>query len=126
MTKPSTAPAEAGELTGSQAAAIARLHKAALGAALGLTLALTLAVVTLVAIVWPEGRAEGLGLLAEYFHGYAVSVPGAAVGAAWAAFVGFIAGWFLAFTRNFVIGASIWYARTRADFNSTSDLLDHI
>ena len=38
----------------------------------------------------------------------------------------FMAGWFTAFCRNFVIAVSIWSVRARAELASTRDFLDHI
>ena len=45
---------------------------------------------------------------------------------AWGFVVGFVAGWFSAFTRNFVIAASLWLSRTRNELEASRDFLDHI
>jgi hypothetical protein len=39
---------------------------------------------------------------------------------------GFVAGWFVAFVRNFVVTVSVFALRTRAELSQTSDFLDHI
>jgi hypothetical protein len=67
-----------------------------------------------------------LGLLAQYFAGYSVSWPGALIGAAWAGFSGFVLGWFLAFSRNFLVGVTLFVVRRRAEWDQTKDFLDHL
>lgn len=104
--------------------AFAPLHKRAFGVALGLASGATLAVMTIVAVL--RGGPDQLGLLSNYFYGYTVTWTGAAVGFAWMSFVGFCAGWFTAFSRNFIIAASLWLGRTRAELEATRDFLDHI
>jgi hypothetical protein len=47
------------------------------------------------------------------------------IGAAWAGFVGFVLGWFLAFSRNFLLAVMILVLRSRAS-SRRRDLLDHI
>jgi hypothetical protein len=106
--------------------AFAPLHKRVFGLALGLTFALLMAVATIVALLVDPAEHLGLQLLAVYFHGYSVSWPGAVVGAAWAGMVGFVAGWFLAFCRNFVIATWLIYVRARANLRETRDFLDHL
>jgi hypothetical protein len=106
--------------------AFAPVHKRAFGAAVGLAVGMLLLLVTLAnALLMPE-QTYPLVLLGEYFAGYDISVQGAVIGAAWGAFVGFVAGWFLAFARNLVIAAWIFIVRTRAELAATRDFLDHI
>jgi hypothetical protein len=64
--------------------------------------------------------------LAQYFSGYSVSPTGAVIGGLWAGFVGFVAGWFLAFCRNFAIAVAVFLIRTRATLAANRDFLDHI
>lgn len=109
------------------ALAFAPLHKRAFGLAVGTAAAFVLFGATAILLLHPpESRPGFLHLLAEYFYGYTVSWPGAFIGAAWGLFVGFIAGWFVAFCRNLVLAASVWYLRTRAELLTVHDLLDHI
>lgn len=106
--------------------AFAPVHKRALGIAVGLVAALVVAGLTLASLVLdPEGRFP-LALLGQYFAGYTVSVPGIAIGAAWALFVGFVAGWFAAFARNLTVATWIFLVRARAELRATRDFLDHI
>jgi len=105
---------------------VAPLDKAAFGAALGIVAALPVALATALDLLLDPHQRAGLALLAQFFHGYTVSPAGIAVGAAWAFVVGFVAGWFIAFVRNLVIGVWLLYVRARADWRSTADLLDHL
>ncbi|HWG35929.1 MAG TPA: hypothetical protein VN650_17335 [Gemmatimonadaceae bacterium] len=106
--------------------AFAPLHKAALGLASGVVFASIFALVTLVDLVVDPRQIAGLGLLAQYFYGYSVSIAGVFIGLAWGFVVGFVAGWFLAFTRNVVLAIWILYFRARADWLATRDLLDYV
>ena len=101
------------------------LHKRAFGLAVGTTLGAVVFLATAYTLIVP-GSSGLLPLLASYFPGYTVSWTGALVGGAWTAFAFFVAGWFTAFCRNFVIAASVWLARTRAELQATRDFLDHI
>ena len=76
--------------------AFARLHPLALGIALGTVTAASLFLATAVllvrAAIWPphdENVGPLLGLLSNYFPGYAVSWPGALVGLAYGFVLGF-------------------------------------
>lgn len=106
--------------------AFAPLHKAALGLASGVVFALIFALITLVDLMVDPQQTAGLGLLAQYFYGYNVSIMGALIGFAWGFAVGFVAGWFLAFARNVVLAIWILYFRARADWLATKDLLDYV
>jgi hypothetical protein len=108
------------------ALAFAPLHKAALGVAFGAASALALFGVTAAQLVIGPGRGLDLSLLAQYFAGYEVSWRGAFIGAAWGFFVGFVGGWFTAFTRNLVVAIWLLIVRARADMEATRDFLDHI
>lgn len=106
--------------------AFAPLHKAALGVALGLAAAVALFGITAMHLVMRPQRGLDLSLLSQYFAGYEVSWAGALIGAAWGFFVGFVAGWFTAFTRNLVVAIWLLIVRARADMEATRDFLDHI
>ena len=56
----------------------------------------------------------------------AVTWRGAFIGMFWGLVTGFVAGWFLAFVRNFVITVTIFTVRAKAELAQTSDFLDHI
>jgi hypothetical protein len=112
-------------LPGDLMLAFAPLHKRAFGMAVGFTLGSLVFVVTVYSVVVP-GRPHFISLIANYFPGYTVSWTGALIGFAWGIFAFFFAGWFFAFCRNFVIAASVWMARTRAELRATRDFLDHI
>lgn len=107
--------------------AFAPVHKRAFGVATGLAAGLGLFAITLLATLrggpdpqWP------LGLLNQYFAGYSVSLRGAVVGLLWGFATGFVMGWFVAFCRNLVVAASIFWIRTRAELRANRDFLDHI
>lgn len=102
------------------------LHKRAFGLATGTAAALVVFVATAHHVLVRPTPAFPLGLLAEFFHGYEVSWRGAFVGAGWAFFAGAVGGWFLAFTRNLVLAASIFGARAREDLTTFRSFLDHL
>lgn len=105
--------------------AFAPLHKRAFGVATGTAAGLGLFVLTMVEVLrHPLG--SPLHLLDEYFAGYSVSVVGAIIGGLWGFATAFVLGWFVAFCRNFVVAASIFWIRTRAQLSATRDFLDHI
>ncbi len=106
--------------------AFAPLHKRAFGTAVGLATGLVVFAVT---IIWLLRGGQGvinLWILANYFAGYTPTWGGAFIGFGWGFFSGFVAGWFLAFCRNFVIAASLFLIRARSELESTRDFLDHI
>ena len=107
--------------------AFAPLHKRALGLAFGTAAGLIVFALTAVHLLFVRPRdALNLYLLREYFYGYDVSWTGALVGAWWGFFTGFVAGWFLAFGRNFALALSLFITRTRAELRESRDFLDHI
>jgi len=106
--------------------AFAPLHKAAFGAAIGIACALVVFAMTVLSVLRPPDPPVPLYLFEQYFTGYSVTWPGAFVGAAWAAFTGFVLGWFTAFCRNLVLAVSLFVIRTRAQLAQTRDFLDHI
>ena len=106
--------------------AFAPIHKSYFGIACGAALAVAVAALTLIHLLRSPETGYPLSLLAAYFAGYTVSVSGAAIGALWAGFAGFVGGWFLAFCRNFAIAVTIFLIRTRASLAANRDFLDHI
>ena len=102
------------------------LHKRAMGIAVGVAAGLSMFMVTAIYLVRDPDPGLVLHLLANYFAGYTVSWQGAFVGAAWAGFAGFVAGWFFAFARNFVMALMVIIVRTKAELQQTRDFLDHI
>lgn len=106
--------------------AFAPLHKRVFGMSIGISAAMLLAGATVLAILMGETHNVGLGLLNAYFRGYSVSWPGVFIGGAWAFMVGFVAGWFLAFVRNFVLATWLLAIRVRENIAQTRDFLDHI
>lgn len=106
--------------------AFAPLHRWAFGAAIGAAAAVvTMAVLTIALLRDPE-HGVGVGLLVNFFPGFSVSWPGVAVASTWSAFVGFVAGWFVAFCRNLVFATWLLYIRARSAFSQSRDFLDHI
>lgn len=101
------------------------LHKRALGMAVGIAAAIAMFLVTAIPLL-RGGEHIPLDLLAQYFSGYTYSWRGAFIGAAWSGFVGFVLGWFLAFSSNFVLAIRLLTLRARAEYEQTRDFLDHI
>ena len=106
--------------------AFAPLHKRAMGMATGVAAGISLFAITIVEVLRAPSHPSPLRLLGEYFAGYSVTLRGAFIGLLWAFATGFVMGWFVAFTRNFVVAASIFWIRARAQLNATRDFLDHI
>jgi hypothetical protein len=104
----------------------APIDKRAFGAAIGTVSALAILVVTAGELLLRPEPSINLALLAQYFPGYAVSLPGAIVGALWAFAAGFCAGWFTAFVRNLVLAVSLFFLRSKAELADSRDFLDHI
>jgi hypothetical protein len=106
--------------------AFAPMHKRAFGLAIGAAAGLLVLGITGFHLLFQPARGLQLELLAQYFAGYEVSWRGALVGAAWAGFTGFVAGWFFAFCRNLVLAIVLFVVRTRAELAQNRDFLDHI
>jgi hypothetical protein len=106
--------------------AFAPLHKRALGVACGVTLGGIICLATLVAMARQLSSDTPLKLLSEYFAGYSVTPVGALIGLLWGFGTGFVIGWFIAFMRNFMLAASMFWLRTREEMKATRDFLDHI
>lgn len=114
------------DLSGELALLFAPLHKRAFGTAIGCAAALAVALATAVYLLRAPDPGFDLGLLAQYFAGYTVSWPGVLVGGAWGFVTGFVAGWFFAFCRNFVLATWLFVTRARSELAATREFLDHI
>jgi hypothetical protein len=68
---------------------------------------------------------NSLTLLGEFFAGYTVTWPGAVIGFAWAAAVGFAVGWGLATVRNRMLAASLYFLKRRTSHGGPPDALPH-
>jgi hypothetical protein len=107
-------------------AALAPLHRSAFGAAVGcVTGGVVLLLTAFHVLAQPAGGLR-LGLLGQFFPGYDVTWPGAAIGFVWASFAGFAGGWLVAFLHNTF--AKLWVARVlrRAELAQMRDFLDQI
>ena len=104
----------------------APVDKRAFGTAIGIAAGLVILGITVLDVARGLQPVGGLGLLSQYFAGYSVSFRGALIGLAWGMAVGFCAGWFVAFVRNFVLAVSLFLLRERAELDETRDFLDHI
>jgi hypothetical protein len=124
MTIPDKAPID--ELPLPVTLAFAPVHKRAFGIATGVTVGLLVFVATVLETLRNPVVPSPLRLLNEYFAGYTVSWLGAFIGLAWGIVTGFVMGWFVAFCRNLVVAASIFWIRTRAELRANRDFLDHI
>lgn len=103
------------------------IDKRAFGTAIGVASALMLVALTIVVVAGGDADMKrALGLLANYFGGFRVSLFGGVIGALWAFAVGFTFGWLIAFTRNLSLAVSLFLLRSRAELGETSDFLDHI
>ena len=109
------------------AKAFARLDAVALGAATALVGggAVGLATVWLVvkggAVVGPN-----LALLSQYFPGFTVTWPGAAIGFGYAALAGFVVGWVYATLRNLTLRHVLRHVRARAQREAERRFLDYV
>ena len=104
----------------------APLHKTAFGAAVGMAAALLVFLATAIHLMRNPIPPFPLHILASFFRGYTVSWTGAFIGAFWAGFAGFVAGWFFAFCRNAILAVSLFILRTKAELSESRDILDHL
>jgi len=102
------------------------LHKRAFGVATGTAAALVVFLATAVFLLRHPQPALDLDLLSQFLSWYSVSWKGALWGSLQAGVAGFVAGWFLAFTRNLVLAGMLFVGRTRAELEQNQDFLDHI
>ena len=106
--------------------AFAPMHKLAFGVAVGTALGLLLFVLTLVSVARDPADQARLALLSAFIAGYERSPLGAVIGLLWGGGVGFVGGWFAAFTRNLVVATWLFAFRVRRDFAASREFLDHI
>jgi hypothetical protein len=104
----------------------APMHKRALGMAVGLVAGVGIFVLTAFHIVVASPAEANVELLSHYFYGYRLDWLGGLIGAWWGGVAGFVAGWFFAFVRNFVVLTWLLVIKTKADLFQTRDFLDHI
>src|SRR5262245_41466620 len=102
------------------------LHKRAFGTATGTAAALVVFLATAIFLLRHPQPALDLDLLTQFLSWYSVSWKGGVLGALQAWIAGFVAGWFLAFTRNLVLAGMLFVGRTRAELEQNQDFLDHI
>ena len=114
------------ELPRNELLLFAPVDKRAFGAAIGSAAAVAVIALTVAEILLEPAHTLNPGLLSNFFKGYDITWPGAAIGGAWAFFCGFCAGWFTAFVRNLVLALSLFMLRSRAELSDTRDFLDHI
>ncbi|HET9947656.1 MAG TPA: hypothetical protein VFQ22_01900, partial [Longimicrobiales bacterium] len=107
MTKPFAH--ESTALPRRDALAFAPLHKRHFGTAIGVAAAVLVSGWTVLDMIVSPGDAGPVALLGQYFAGYTVSWRGVLIGGLWAFFVGWIAGWFVAFCRNFTMAAMVFW-----------------
>ena len=106
--------------------AFAPLHKRAFGTATGLAVGFGVFLITWIEVLRQPSEPSPLRLLSQYFAGYTPTPQGAFIGLFWGLMTGFVMGWFLAFCRNLVVAASIFWIRTRAELAANREFLDHI
>jgi protoporphyrinogen oxidase len=106
---------------------LARVDPVALGVSLGLLLGSVILALT-VMLVWTGDAVVGrfLSLLSQYFPGYQVTLPGAFIGFAYGAAVGFAAGFAFARIRNRAMRTYVSILKWRARRAHLRKLLDEI
>jgi len=115
-----------GKLPDDLALVFTPVHKRNFGLACGTSAALAAVGFTLLHLLRSPSDPMPLVLLDNFFYGYRVSALGALIGGFWAGVAGFVAGWFLAFCRNFAFAVIAFLVRTRAELAANRDFLDHI
>jgi hypothetical protein len=95
-------------------AVFAPVHTGALGVAVGLTLGALVALLTTFHVIVRPPRAPDIGLLSQYFPGYAVSPQGIGIGFTWGFVTGLILGWFAGAARNVVLRLTLTLVHRRA------------
>jgi protoporphyrinogen oxidase len=105
---------------------LAKVDRVALGLSLGLTCGALLWLATL-ALVLKGGAVVGpnLGLLAQFFPGYTVTLTGSFLGLGYGFLSGFLAGWTVALLRNVVVFAFMAAMYRRAERQALRRLLHY-
>ena len=101
------------------------MHARALGGAIGVTAGAALFLLTAVQLLAPHARLP-IGLLTQYFPGYALTWSGAVIGALWAGAVGFAGGWILGLTHNLTGYVWVAVARVRAELSQRRNFIDQV
>jgi len=104
---------------------LARLDGVALGLALGVLEGLIIFLATNF-LVWKGGDVIGpnLGLLAQFFPGYEVSISGSLIGFVYGLISGFCLGWLTAFLRNFAVSIYIHILKLKGSISAVNDSID--
>jgi len=105
----------------------ARMDKTAFGCAVGTVVGLLLCLATFWLVI-KGGPVVGpkMSLLAQFFFGYSVTIPGAFIGLLYGFVVGFGTGWFFALLRNFFLALYLYKIRKKAEFDTLKDMIDQI
>jgi hypothetical protein len=104
-----------------------KLDRVALGLSVGAASGLLLLVATLfVALGGGPLAGPTLGLLGQYFPGYAVTWPGAVMGLAYGFATGFVGGWSFAFLRNTCLFLWVAVLHRRASLHVLRRFLEFI
>jgi hypothetical protein len=108
-------------------AAFAKLDPIALGASVGFVSGIGLFLASAILLI-KGGEVVGptLSLIGHYLFGFEVSWTGALIGAAEAAFGGFLLGYFTAAFRNWGMESYAYLLRRRADAENRRRLLDKV
>ena len=107
--------------------AFLRVDPLAFGVATGLVSGLILFLATLI-LVLKGGEVVGprLGLLGEFFPGYAVTAPGSLIGLVYGIVFGFVCGWAIAYIRNVIIFLYVAGIQYRAERRVLRRMFDYI
>jgi protoporphyrinogen oxidase len=104
-----------------------KLDRLAFGVAIGAAMGLLLSLATLFVVLGGAPHAHhGLGLLAHYFPGYAVTPTGPVVGLVYGFLAGFTGGWSFAVVRNAFLFAWVAVLRGRANLDLLKRFLEFI
>jgi hypothetical protein len=105
---------------------LAKLDGTALGVALGLLGGLLIFAATNF-LVFKGGEVIGpnLGLLAQFFPGYEVSIAGSLIGGFYGLISGFVVGWLIAFLRNTAVAIYIHILKLKSSMSAVGDYIDN-
>ena len=106
-------------------ATFVRLDKTAMGTACGALLGLSIFLATLFLVIkGGEKIGPTLGLLGQFFKGYAVTAGGSFIGLAYGFIAGFILGWLLAFLRNLFLTIYLAVVKLKIAMSTMEDYAD--
>jgi hypothetical protein len=93
----------------------AKIDAIALGLSCGVVCGIGLLAATVILLIKGGDRiGPNLSLLSQYFPGYTVTWVGSIIGFAYGLVTGFVAGWTLAFARNFSLAVYAYGVKLRA------------